>query len=87
MNIVYANTASTLAHQGDRVVIRPGDPWDGDDPLVEAYPSFFSPHPRAVRSTRTANGFAAVDEAPVERGTRAPGEKRGRVKKTAAPRA
>ena len=76
MKIVYAKEPRVIAFGGQRVALRPGEPWDGDDPLVKEHPGAFVDGPGAVRSTREASGFVRVDEPPVERATRAPGEKR-----------
>lgn len=76
--IVFANTSATLAHQGNRYRISPGEPWDADDPIVARYPSMFVSRPSHVRTSVDASDYRPVvsDEAPVERATRAPGEKR-----------
>jgi hypothetical protein len=78
---VFATTATSLALGGNRIVIRPGETWASDDPLVTAYPSCFAAAPDRVRSTDTPDGYRPLgdpaEEGPVERGTRAPGEKRG----------
>lgn len=73
MKIVYAKEPRVIAFGGMRVTLRPGDPWDGDDPLVQAHPDAFVDGPRVVRSTRNSGG---VIDVPVEQATRAPGEKR-----------
>lgn len=73
--IVFASTAATLAHQGNRYRISPGEPWDADDPLVKRYPSMFVAAPSHVRTSGPGD-YKPVDETPVERATRAPGEKR-----------
>lgn len=72
------SAAVVVDGQSHRVVA--GEDWDGNDPVVKAYPSLFEDAPRVVR---TSVGPAKFKDAPVERGTRAPGEKRARVKKTA----
>jgi hypothetical protein len=76
MKIVFAKEPRVIAHGGQRIALRPGEPWDGDDPLVTEYPDAFVDGPSTVRSTRDASGLVAVGEPPVERATRAPGEKR-----------
>lgn len=73
MKIVYAREGAVVAHGGHRVMIRPGEPWDGDDALVKAHPDLFVDGPASVRTTRDPSG---VTDVPVERATQAPGEKR-----------
>lgn len=69
--IVYAKSTAVLAHSGDRVQVRAGELWDGDDPLVARYPDMFVEAPNVVRSTASENGYTEVEQA-----TAAPGEKR-----------
>lgn len=69
--IVYAKDRCVIAFGGMRISLAPGDPWDGDDPLVQEYPDRFVDGPATVRSTRAPSGTL-----PVERATRAPGERR-----------
>ena len=76
MKIVYAKDRCVIAFGGMRIALAPGDPWDGDDPLVKEYPDRFVDGPATVRSTRASAGMLSVDSPPVERATRAPGEKR-----------
>jgi hypothetical protein len=70
MSIVYAqeSVATSMA------VIRAGDPWDSQDPLVAAHPDLFGPEPppHSVRRTTEARPAGVVESA-----TRAPGERRG----------
>jgi hypothetical protein len=73
MKIVYANKNAVVAHSGLRIVVRAGEPWDGDDPLVKSHPDLFVDGPASVRTTRDPSG---VTDVPVERATQAPGEKR-----------
>jgi len=73
MTIVYAKSTVVLAHAGQRIPVRAGEAWDGNDPLVAQYPNEFTPAPRAVRVTTNPQGW---DEAPVEAATATPGEKR-----------
>lgn len=79
MNVVFANTNAVLAHAGQRVGIRAGEPWDANDPLVQAYPDHFADNLRSVRTTLDPRGFREFE---VERATRAPGERRN-VRRTA----
>lgn len=67
--IVFARQAGTLAHNGQRIRVIPGEPWRADDPLVRRYPSYFADHLPAVRSTEDPRGWVehtstslAVDE-------------------------
>lgn len=73
--VVYAKTSVVVAHAGHRHALRAGEPWDGDDPLVQRYPDMFVQQLPAVRSTQDPRGFREY-EPPVERATRAPGERR-----------
>ena len=77
-SVVYATTNCTVAHKGEAVPIRAGDPWDSGSPVVKAYPSLFVSEHDNVRAGDDGK-ITAVDDAPVERGTRAPGEARPRV--------
>jgi hypothetical protein len=52
------------------VVIRRGEAWDADDPIVTANPSLFSAEPTSARTT-----VQRAREQVVEQSTRAPGEK------------
>lgn len=63
MKLAYTTQGGTLAFGGQRVVMRPGDVWDADDPIVAAYPDFFTDQPRRVRSTRTPDGLAPIETA------------------------
>lgn len=68
MGIVVAVTDSMVGN-GSRhpVVIRRGEAWDADDPIVRANPSLFSDDPGRAR--------VSVLREVVEQATRAPGEK------------
>ena len=72
MSIVVALTDSMVGN-GTRqpVVIKRGEAWDADDPIVKANPSLFTADAGKARTTvqRTAK------DRPVESSTRAPGEK------------
>lgn len=76
MKVVYATTSATVAHGGNRIGIRAGEPWDASDPLVEQYPDMFADNVRLVRSTRAPEGVMPVPDRPVETATRGPGEAR-----------
>jgi hypothetical protein len=77
-SIVYANQSCILAVGGQRVQVRKGDPWDGNDPAVKQYPDHFVDKVPAVRTTTDPRGYRVLadDEPAVERATAAPGEKR-----------
>lgn len=82
--VVYATTNCTVAHRGAAVPIAAGDPWDASSPIVKAYPGLFVDEHDAVRSGDQGAITPVDDDAPVERATRAPGERRGRVTKKPA---
>lgn len=60
VKIVYAKESRVIAFGGMRIALRPGDPWDGDDPLVAEHPDAFVSGPATVRSTREPAGFIKV---------------------------
>lgn len=60
MKIVYAKEPRVIAFGGMRVALRPGEPWDGDDPLVKRHPDAFVSGPATVRSTREPSGLIEV---------------------------
>ena len=70
MSIVVAVTDSMVAN-GSRqpTVIRRGEAWDADDPVVVANPGLFSADPRRARMSQQRRDDV------VEQATRAPGEK------------
>lgn len=74
MQIVYAKEPRVIAFGGMRVALRPGEPWDGDDPLVKANPDAFVDGPVTVRSTRTPEGVIDVpaEQSDKPRATRRP---------------
>jgi hypothetical protein len=64
---VYPTSVCVVGWQGGKLRLNPNDPWHDDHPFVKANPDFFQADPgRAVTSP----------EPPVERATRAPGERR-----------
>jgi hypothetical protein len=68
MSIVVALTDSTVGNGTRRpIVIRRGEAWDADDPIVLANPSLFTADPGKAR--------ASVVREVVEQSTRAPGER------------
>lgn len=65
--IVVAIVNSMVASGGRQpTVIRKGEAWDADSPVVKAHPDLFSTDPSRARGT---------ERRPVEQSTRAPGEK------------
>lgn len=64
---VYALQSCSVLWQGRKIHVTIGIPWRNDDPFVKANPDLFSRKPPVTGAT--------VD-APVERATQAPGEKR-----------
>ena len=59
---------------GDMVTPDPRRPYRSDDPLVTAHPHAFVTDDELAREHQAAEGQAV--DAPVERATRAPGERR-----------
>ncbi len=76
-NLVYALGACVTYVDGKRVATKINEPWDADDPVVQARPDLFTPAP--VKVNRTV-------DAPVETATAEPGAKRkpGRPRKQTA---
>lgn len=71
MALAVAVSSSIIVGRGGvRIVVRPGDAWDADDPFVIAHPDLFSTDAKDARRAP-----AEITEAPVERKTAAPGEK------------
>ena len=77
MKIVYAKEPRVIAYGGMRVPLRPGEPWDGDDPLVKRYPDAFVDGPRQVRSTQDPSGFREVPAGGEPAPKRGPGRPKG----------
>lgn len=73
MKIVFATVDCIVAHAGQRVRLAPGEAWDAEDSLVRAHPEMFSETPAFARRTDGSGVVAAV----VEQATKAPGERRG----------
>jgi hypothetical protein len=76
MDVVYAtSTTHVTAANGARIVVRKGQHWPADDPIVRAQPSLFSDDARygLVYSVEPADYGV-----PVEQATAAPGERRSR---------
>lgn len=69
----YAAITGSVSWRGQTYRLTKDDVWTADDPLVKGRPDLFRATPEVVRSS-TATGTRA--DRPVERATRAPGEKR-----------
>jgi hypothetical protein len=67
MSIVVALNDGTVAGASRPVVIRKGEAWAADDPIVKANPSLFTADPGKARTT--------VPREVVEQKTKAPGER------------
>jgi len=89
MDIVFATATVVVAHpqSGTGVGIDHGSHWPADDPIVKAYPTFFTADARhGLSSSRPLgeDGYplvtarSRVTAAPTETTTAAPGEKRAR---------
>ncbi len=80
MAIVVATTTTSIrGRRGEKIIIKAGDAWDEDSPVVRTHPDLFSAEPdKALGGDIPADTF----DAPVERKTAVPGEranvKRGR---------
>lgn len=66
---VATASAIIVGRGGAQVIIRQGDAWDADDPIVVAHPDMFSVDAKHARST------GAAEQAPVEDKTARPGRK------------
>ncbi|HEU4542576.1 MAG TPA: hypothetical protein VFR23_15725 [Jiangellaceae bacterium] len=74
MKVVYATvTAPVQMASGISGTVQKGSHWPADDPVVRAYPQYFSDDPRyGMNYSVEPEGY----DAPVEQATAAPGEKR-----------
>lgn len=63
-DVVYANQSCVLAHNGQRIHVRAGEPWAANDPLVARYPDHFVNQLPAVRVTTDPRGFRDVTAPP-----------------------
>lgn len=74
MKVVYATvTAPVQMESGISGTVQKGSHWPEDDPVVRAYPHYFSSDPRyGMNYSVEPEGY----DAPVEQATAAPGEKR-----------
>lgn len=88
MDHVFATETRLVSHPktGATVAVNIGEHWPADDPLVVAYPQFFTEDARyGLRSSRPldGDGYPVVEgrrakREGVEETTAAPGEKRSR---------
>lgn len=69
MDKVHPNCVTTVLWESGRIRLHPTQEWNTDDPFVKARPEFFD-----IKTPYEAKSPGY--EPPVERGTRAPGEKR-----------
>jgi hypothetical protein len=73
MDMVYAaDTANIMMPDGSMVLIREGQPWSPNDPVVQFKPMLFRRDPEAQAPT----SIGADGQPVVEQATAAPGEKR-----------
>jgi hypothetical protein len=74
MSGIVMAIADSMVGNGSRqpVVIRKGEAWDADDPIVKANPSLFTADAGKARSTAQRE---VRRDRPVESSTHAPGEK------------
>lgn len=78
MKMHHARFSGTVKWSGGRIFVREGQTIDPDHPLLAEHPEYFEE--RDVQpDIKHGPAPAATDEPPIERGTRAPGERRGRV--------
>ncbi len=70
---VHPNCTATVLYEGGRVQLNQSQTWHSNDPFVKARPDLFSTDPIEVAHS---TGFDPHEGRGVERGTRAPGEKR-----------
>ncbi|MEU8278235.1 hypothetical protein ACFYOK_37290 [Microbispora bryophytorum] len=75
MDVVIATDTVNVTFSGQRVHIPRGTAWDADDPLVKQFPGLFSGDDRHAMRTQPRREPATGGEPPVERATRAPGER------------
>ena len=75
MDVVYAvDTAQVSLFTGGTALVRKGEHWAANDPVVLAHPSMFSADARY--GVRYSVEPAGLSDEPVEQATAAPGEKR-----------
>jgi len=78
---VYAKDSFTTVHPdgGRPILVKKGQHWAAEDPIVKRHPEAFSADPRwGLEYTREPEGYAdpPYEDRPVEQTTAAPGEKR-----------
>lgn len=74
---VWSKTASVVRWNDGIVRLSLDQVWLADDPFVKAHPDLFTAAPPLASTTTNPRGVVVR---PVESATRAPGEKRGRVR-------
>lgn len=82
MDIVFATVSVVASHPktGASVPIVHGSHWPADDPVVVAYPNFFSADGRFGLSSSRPLDEEGLPVGQVEQATAAPGEKRTRTR-------
>jgi len=75
MDVVFAvDTAQVPTEHSGLVLVRKGEHWPADDPVVRMMPSLFSADPRyGLHYSAEPAGYG---DPPVEQATAAPGERR-----------
>jgi hypothetical protein len=77
MKVVYCKgTASIPMSNGAQVLVREGEHWPADDPIVVGNPHLFTDDPR-VGLSYTVKPAPSPDPRRVEQATARPGERRG----------
>lgn len=69
---IFATQSCLTEFNGQAVQVHQGEAWDADDPFVKERPDLFD----TPGNLRRTPGFEP-DAPKIERGTRAPGERRG----------
>lgn len=82
MALKFVKQSVSTVVNGSRVRLSKDDPWRDDDPIVKAAPQFFADEPSKVQTSAVKVATPVVEQA-----TAAPGEKRARGVKKAAPKA
>lgn len=81
MKLKFATATTTVTTPGGvHVLIRWGEHWPANDPVVVAFPQHFTDDP--TPGLRISQPLKTDDEKPVEQATAAPGEKRTRRTRT-----
>lgn len=79
----YSKVNGAVRWSGGTTILGVGTTADDDHPLVLERPDLFGDEAPGAHLAAPRKAPAPAEEAPVERATRAPGEKRTAVKKTA----